>query len=192
MREALSMVERLKLAGVTHPKLQKLRHVIKDLVRKNPTAKLIVFANYRSTVDVINRFLGEDGISCEILIGQALKEGRGLSQDEQIKILRRFNEGQFNALIASSIGEEGLSISDVDAVIFYDSVASEIRKIQRRGRTGRTAPGKIIFLITKGTRDEAYYWAAFHREKRMKGILYRMRKKGRKREKTLLEWLKGG
>ena len=54
------------------------------------------------------------------------------------------------------------------------SNSSEIRKIQRSGRVARIKAGKIIFLITKGTRDEAFYWASLNREKKMKSMLYKM------------------
>jgi ERCC4-related helicase len=196
IREALKLIQNLYSQGIDHPKLEKVKYVIKDLLKENQKARIIVFANYRSTIDKINKYLRENGISSEILIGQSIKEGRGLKQEEQIKILERFNDGNFNVLVASSIGEEGLSIVNVDVVIFFDSVASEIRRIQRYGRTGRTAPGKVIFLITKGTRDEGYYWSSFHRERRMKNILYDMRERGVKikREKikphkTLFDWV---
>jgi len=196
IREAFRLVQNLYLQGIDHPKLEKVKFVIKDLLKENPKARIIVFANYRSTIDKINALLRESGISCEILIGQAVKGGKGLKQEKQIEILKRFNEGDFNVLVATSIGEEGLSITNVDAVIFFDNVASEIRRIQRYGRTGRTAPGRVIFLITKGTRDEGYYWSSFHRERKMKSILYDLRKKGVKvkREKvkphkTLFDWV---
>jgi len=38
--------------------------------------------------------------------------------------------------------------------------------------------GRVVFLITKGTRDEAYYWAAQRKEKGMKSALYGMRNAG--------------
>jgi Fanconi anemia group M protein len=186
----LKMVEKLQLKGVAHPKLQKLLFIVKDLIRKNPKTKIIVFANYRSTVDKINSFLSKEKIKSEILIGQAIRRRKGMSQEEQIKTLRRFGKGEFNVLVGTSISEEGLDIPAVDYAIFYEAVPSEIRVIQRRGRVGRQTAGKIIFLITKGTRDEAYYWAAFHRERKMKGILYNMKKRKTLEKRNLLDWLK--
>ena len=56
------------------------------------------------------------------------------------------------------MGEEGLDISEVNLVIFYDNVPSSIRFIQRRGRTGRKTSGRLVVLIAKDTIDEAYYW----------------------------------
>jgi ERCC4-related helicase len=176
------------LKGIKHPKLEKLKNLVKDLVKENPKVKIIVFTNYRSTVEKIKKTLDDEGIKSEILIGQATKEGKGMTQEEQIETLGRFKEGEFNTLIATSIGEEGLDIPAVDYVIFYESVPSELRRIQRSGRTGRTAAGKIIFLITKDTRDESYYWASFVREKKMKGIIYDMKKRS-KIKKTLKDWI---
>jgi Fanconi anemia group M protein len=191
MREAIKITEQLNAKGIDHPKLEKIVNVIKDIVREKSDSKIIVFANYRATVNRINELLKKEGLTSEILIGQATKEGKGLSQQEQIEVLRKFANGEFNILCGTSISEEGLSIPDVDDVIFYESVPSEIRSIQRRGRTGRTAPGKVIYLITKGTLDEKLYWTSFHKERKMKGILYDMKGKEVKRSKTnLLDWAK--
>jgi Fanconi anemia group M protein len=186
VRDVIKILESIK--DIKHPKLEKLKNLVKDLIKENPNVKIIVFANYRATVEKIKEVLDGEGIKSEILIGQATKEGKGMTQEEQIETLRRFKEGEFNTLIATSIGEEGLDIPAVDYVIFYESVPSELRRIQRSGRTGRTAPGKIIFLITKDTRDESYYWASFVREKKMKGIIYDMKKRS-KIKKTLKDWI---
>ena len=103
---------------------------------------------------------------------------KGLSQKEQIQRLEDFKNGVYNILVCTSIGEEGLHVSTADMAIFYEPVPSEIRQIQRRGRVGRSKIGKVIMLITKGTRDEAYYWSAVNKEKKMKGILYEMQREG--------------
>ncbi|MFH8086697.1 MAG: DEAD/DEAH box helicase [Candidatus Aenigmatarchaeota archaeon] len=185
IKEAIKIAQKLYSKGIEHPKLEKLLFIVKDLLKENSSNRIIVFANYRSTIDKINETMRKNGIKSEILIGQAKREKTGLTQQKQIETLERFTRSEFNVLCGTSISEEGLSIPNVDYVIFYESVPSEIRAIQRRGRTGRTSPGKIIYLITKNTRDEAYYWAAFHREKKMKGILYKMKEKRR----TLKDWL---
>ena len=44
---------------------------------------------------------------------------------------------EYNVLVATSIGEEGLDIGDVDLIICYDSNSSPIRMLQCMGRTGR-------------------------------------------------------
>ncbi len=191
MREAISMVEELNAKGIIHPKLDNLKSLVNEILKNKPAVKIIVFANYRATVEKIKNLFRDDGLKVELFIGQATKEGKGLTQEEQIKILNDFREGKFNILSATSVGEEGLDVPAVDYAIFYEPVPSEIRMIQRRGRVGRQSAGKAIFLITKGTRDESYFWSALRKEKKMKGILYGLKenKKLDKKEK-LIDWLK--
>lgn len=187
--EAMELAKKLYEKNVEHPKLQKVREVVKDVLKEKQNAKIIIFANFRATVEKLKNILEEEGIGAKILLGQAVKDGKGMTQDEQIETLREFSDEEFSVLCSTSVGEEGLSISDVDAIIFYEPIPSEIRAIQRRGRTGRTAPGKVIFLITKGTRDEWYYFASLKKEKRMKRILYGL-KEGKKlqQKRNLIDW----
>ena len=128
--------------------------------------KIIVFAQFRDTVTIIAKRLNLiQGVNAKVFVGQA--GDTGLNQKQQREIIEQFSEGEINILCATSIGEEGLDIPEVNAVIFYEPVSSAIRKIQRAGRTARLMPGKLIILVTKKTIDEAHYWAAFHREKKM-------------------------
>ncbi len=146
-----------------HPKMQTLM----ELLKKNTGKKMIVFVQYRSQISRIEDVLNEAGISAKQFVGK--KEG--MTRKIQEQTIADFREGKFDVLVASSIGEEGLDIPAVDAVIFYEPVPSEIRSIQRRGRAARLKEGEIIVLMTKGTRDEYYYYAANNREKKMKSIL---------------------
>ena len=79
------------------------------------------------------------------------KKRRGLTQKEQKQIIKNFRKGQYHVLISTSVAEEGIDIPSVDQVILYEPVPSEIRMIQRRGRTGRKTEGHMTVLITKGT-----------------------------------------
>jgi len=158
--------------NIEHPKLLELKDLIKSKIDENKKQKFIVFSQYRDTVAKICKELNLLKIPSKVFIGQAKKsvagqEDSGLSQKEQKEIINEFSNGKFNVLCATSIGEEGLDIPEVNAVIFYEPVPSAIRKIQRAGRTARLIKGELIMLITKDTRDEAFYWSAFHKEKRM-------------------------
>lgn len=95
--------------------------------------------------------------------------------DLSVRDTQRFFGGTGLACLHNSVGEEGLDIPAVDLVVFYEPVPSEIRAIQRRGRTGRQKSGKVIVLMAKDTRDEAYYWKSKHRERRMKETLKDMK-----------------
>jgi ERCC4-type nuclease len=129
---------------------------------------VIVFATFRDTVQLLVDRLNAHGIASERFVGQATKDAeKGLSQKKQIDILTRFREGAFPVLVATSVGEEGLDVPSTDMVVFYEAVPSEIRSIQRKGRTGRHGSGKIVVLVTKGTSDEAYRHVSASRERAM-------------------------
>jgi intein/homing endonuclease len=87
--------------------------------------------------------------------------------DIGVERTERFAGGIGLLALHNSIGEEGLDIPRVDMVVFYESVPSEVRLIQRRGRAGRVRAGKVVMLVTKGTKDEAFLWIARRKEKQM-------------------------
>ncbi len=182
-----------KLKGIygkqEHPKLE----MLKKIVRKMQRQRIMIFAQYRATVKKIHDELEGIGIKSKVFIGQASREMKGLSQKEQQAIIREFSDGKINALVSTSIGEEGLDIPEVNLVIFYEPVPSAIRKIQRAGRTARLKSGKLIVLITRKTRDEAYHYAAFYKERKMHGILTdmaeRLTRKQSKKQSRLTEFL---
>jgi ERCC4-related helicase len=151
-----------------HPKLGIVEAIVKSELNNSRDSRIIVFATFRDAVQLIVDRLASQGIPCERFVGQATKDAeRGLSQKKQIDALRRFRSGEFRVLVATSVGEEGLDVPSTDLVIFYEAVPSEIRSIQRKGRTGRSGHGKIIVLVTKGTQDETFRYVSQSREKAM-------------------------
>ena len=139
--------------------------------------KIIIFNQYRDSAQVIlNEANNIDGIKAKLFVGQQKKRTTGMSQKDQLQMLTDFKNNEFNVIIMTSVGEEGLDIPKVDLVIFYEPIPSAIRHIQRRGRTGRQEKGEVIILVTKDTRDEAYRWSAHHKEKKMHKILIDLKK----------------
>ena len=67
-----------------------------------------------------------------------------------------FRSGEFNVLVATSIGEEGLDIGEVDLIICYDALGSATRTTQRYGRTGRKHDGKVVTLMTEGYEESIF------------------------------------
>ena len=137
--------------GLEHSKIPKLLDIVSSV-----TDKVLIFTSYRDSVNVINEKLNSIGIKSEILIGKAGETG--LKQKKQVETVQRFRDGETKVLVATRVGEEGLDISQVNLVVFYDNVPSSIRFIQRRGRTGRKTSGRLVVLIAKDTIDEIYYW----------------------------------
>lgn len=156
--------------NLIHPKYQVLVKVILDELRTNPISRILVFVKLRDSVkNIVNKLKDTNGIHAVRFVGQATKstDDKGLSQKQQIEILDQFREGEYNVLVSTNVGEEGLDIAECDLVIFYDVVASEIRLIQRKGRTARHRQGRVIILYCKNTHDEIYLRIALNKLKRM-------------------------
>jgi len=154
--------------GNEHPKMQVLIARVRETFVLG-SRRVMVFTNYRATAArLVEELSKQPGVSAVRLVGQQTKSrDKGLSQKQQTMLLEDFKSGQYNVLVATQIGEEGLDIVECDEVIFYDTVPSAIRYIQRRGRTGRKGPGKATVLMALGTRDEAYYYISRRRERMM-------------------------
>jgi len=168
MKHLIKHVHDLRVLGVDHPKLDKLAEIAHEYQNK----KILIFTQYRDSVDRIIEKLNENDILAHEFIGQAPRgDKKGMSQKKQQQILEKFKSGDYTALVATSVAEEGIDIPKVDLVIFYEPVPSAIRSIQRRGRTGRTAAGKVVVLMASATRDEGYYWAALHKERKMRKLV---------------------
>ena len=148
---AVQLAKEAQLKGIEHPKIEKLEEILQKI-----NGKALIFSSYRDSVGIIFKKLNEIGIPAGILIGKAGETG--LKQKKQIETVQKFRDGEFRVLVATRVGEEGLDISEVNQVIFYDNIPSSIRFIQRRGRTGRKDTGKLVVLIAKDTIDERYYW----------------------------------
>jgi ERCC4-related helicase len=174
-----SVYEKAKeYSRVSHPKLNALKSVLYSQLKTKEPSLIIVFAQYRDTIaSILEEIKGIPHARPVRFVGQASRTDKGLKQEEQKKILEQFRNGEHNILVASSVAEEGLDIPAVDLVVFYEPIPSEIRSIQRRGRTGRSEVGRVVILITKDSRDEAYLWAERTREKKMLSIVKWLRTK---------------
>jgi Fanconi anemia group M protein len=148
-----------------HPKLDSLRAAIKAQLEEKRDSKILIFTEFRDNISPIIKALSEiEGLNVYKFIGQAARSEGGMPQRLQNEALERFRNNELNCLVCTSVGEEGIDMPNVDLVVFYSPLPSVIRTIQRRGRTGRTAIGKVLILAAKGTRDEAYYWASKKKE----------------------------
>lgn len=158
-----AITSNLQEREMEHPKFTKILEFT-----KSKKEKIIIFANLRSTVEILVKHINAESPSkAKAFVGQK----DGMSQKKQIQTLEDFKDGKFNVLVATSVSEEGLHVENADIGIFFEPVPSALRTIQRRGRIGRVNIGQIYLLITKGTIDEKYYWSAYHKEKRMKLLL---------------------
>jgi Fanconi anemia group M protein len=161
---------------VEHTKVDALKNLLGDQFGSSSDSRVLVFTQYRDTATYLVQELNKvSGIRAERFVGQASKlHDKGLTQDEQATIIKDLRKGYVNTLVATSIAEEGLDIPQVDLVVFYEPIPSEIRYIQRRGRTGRKTAGKVVILAAQNTYDMIYLYASQNRVERMKGITQKL------------------
>ena len=180
---AVRLAKQAEKHGWEHPKLREVTKILKkelgddgqtklkttrfDDRSDEGASKIIVFTQYRDTLEMIHQKLEKEGIKSVKFFGQASKDGeKGLTQKEQKAIIKSFRMGEYDVLLSTSVAEEGIDIPAVDLVVLYEPVPSEVRMIQRRGRTGRKRTGRV-----KVFRDEAYYWSSLRKEDQMKNQL---------------------
>jgi len=137
------------------------------------STRVIVFSEFRESAEDISRVLNRHGpmIRASVFVGQAdSKRSMGMNQQKQQETIKQFRNGLFNVLVATSIGEEGLDIGQVDLIVCYDASASPIRMLQRMGRTGRKRAGNIVLLLMRGKEEDNFTKAKDNYEQMQKLI----------------------
>lgn len=130
--------------------------------------RIMIFAHYRDSAEEIARVLerNQPMIRPHVFVGQANSKGsEGMDQKKQLSVIESFQSGVYNTLVATSIGEEGLDIGEIDLIICYDASASPIRMLQRMGRTGRKRAGNIVVTLMRGKEESNFIKAKDNYEK---------------------------
>ncbi|GGJ07789.1 hypothetical protein GCM10008995_17130 [Halobellus salinus] len=168
VREAMRLTESF---DGTHPKFSRARILLAQTLGIEGGDRVIVFTESRDTAEALTDFLSAS-FDTHRFVGQGDKEtSEGMTQTEQQDTLDAFRNGEFEVLVSTSVAEEGLDVPEVDLVLFFEPVPTAIRSIQRKGRTGRQADGRVVVLLAEDTRDEAYYWISKRREDEMESEL---------------------
>lgn len=167
---------------VSHPKITNLCDTVLNHFmdagdglsgNSRSSTRIIVFCEYRASAEDIAKTLNKHGpmVRASVFVGQAdSKHSEGMKQKEQIETIEKFRDGTFNVIVATSIGEEGLDIGQVDLIICYDGSSSPIRMLQRMGRTGRKRAGRVVLLLMKGKEEASFAKANENYEKMQRMI----------------------
>ena len=169
----------------THPKFSRARILLAQTLGVEGGSRVIIFTESRDTAEALVAFLAPS-FEVRRFVGQGDRSGSaGMTQREQQETLDAFRAGEFEVLVSTSVAEEGLDVPDVDLVLFFEPVPTAIRSIQRKGRTGRQAPGRVVVLLAEDTRDEAYFWISRRREKQMHTELAALKRSAAEIESSL-------
>uniref|UniRef100_A0A0D9XPP3 Helicase C-terminal domain-containing protein n=1 Tax=Leersia perrieri TaxID=77586 RepID=A0A0D9XPP3_9ORYZ len=175
--EVKKTMENFLSQGVLSPKVQKLMEVLVDHFRKNSKdSRVIIFAHYRECVnEILCSLRNIDGelVRPAAFIGQSSTgdQLKGQTQKMQQAILHKFRSGEHNILVATSIGEEGLDIMEVDLVVCFDANISALRMIQRPELSGYRSKQGNTKTMKKLLRDHGRF--EYHASPRMVPHVYK-------------------
>ncbi|MFX1482692.1 MAG: ERCC4 domain-containing protein [Promethearchaeota archaeon] len=168
-----NLLEALITNGHRHPKADAILEIVSEQLSVNLDSRILIFTRFRDTAVEVTETLEQlEEVRASRFVGQSSRgSDKGFSQKKQVEILDGFRNNEFNVLVATQVGEEGLDIPECNLVVFYDCVPSVVPYIQRRGRTGRRSPGRVVIFVAKGTHDEFYHWSVRSKLKKMPSAL---------------------
>ncbi|NHI83495.1 MAG: DEAD/DEAH box helicase [Candidatus Thorarchaeota archaeon] len=172
-RQFQSLLQALLSNGYRHPKSDAILELVSEQLSVDLDSRVLVFTRFRDTAaEVVETLEQLEDARVSRFVGQSSRgSDKGFTQKKQVKILEGFRNNEYNVLVATQVGEEGLDIPECNLVVFYDCVPSVVPYIQRRGRTGRKFPGRVVIFVAKGTHDEFYHWSVLSKMKKMPSAL---------------------
>ena len=186
-RQFESLLQSLIAKGHRHPKADALLEIVSEQLSVDLDSRILVFTRFRDTaVEVVETLEQLKDVRVSRFVGQSSRgSDKGFSQKKQVEVLEGFRNNEFNVLVATQVGEEGLDIPECNLVIFYDCVPSLVPYIQRRGRTGRHMPGQVVIFVAQNTHDEFYHYTVLRRLKKMPKALKEVKKEPEDKQTSL-------
>jgi ATP-dependent RNA helicase RhlB len=118
------------------------------LMRKLTPFRAIVFVNTKHIAEKIDDYLRGNGISSDLISGD-------VRQNKRERLLKDFEAGNFQVLIATDVAARGLHIPDVSHVFNFDLPQMAEDYVHRIGRTARAgASGEAHSFACE---DTAFY-----------------------------------
>jgi len=115
---------------------------LRHLIKANGMKQAFVFCNSKLGCARLARSLERDGFRTSALHGDK-------SQDERLKALEGFKQGEVDLLVCTDVAARGLDIKDVPAVFNFDIPFNAEDYVHRIGRTGRAgALGHAISFVS--------------------------------------------
>jgi Fanconi anemia group M protein len=188
-----NLLEALVAKGHRHPKADELLKIVSEQLSLDLDSRILVFTRFRDTaVEVVETLEQLDEVRASRFVGQSSRgSDKGFSQKKQVEVLEGFRNAEFNVLVATQVGEEGLDIPECNLVVFYDCVPSVVPFIQRRGRTGRRDRGRVIIFVARKTHDEFYHWSVISKLKKMPDALKEAESNEDEKQTSLDEFVTG-
>uniref|UniRef100_A0A8C3URD7 RNA helicase n=1 Tax=Catharus ustulatus TaxID=91951 RepID=A0A8C3URD7_CATUS len=137
-----------------NPKLEELACILDEAYRYNPETRTILFAKTRALVAALKKWIEANPvlshIKPDVLMGRARRDYKtGMTLPMQKGVLDAFrNDKDIRLLIATSVADEGIDITECNLVVLYEYFGNVTKMIQVRGR-GRARGSKCILVTSK-------------------------------------------
>ncbi|XP_047562949.1 ATP-dependent RNA helicase DHX58 [Lutra lutra] len=143
-----------------NPKLEMLEQILREQFGgSDDSPRGIIFTQTRQSVHSLLLWLQQQpglrtmDIRADLLIGVGnSSQNTHMTQRDQQEVIRKFQTGTLNLLVATSVAEEGLDIPQCNVVVRYGLLTNEISMVQARGRA-RAGQSKYSFVATQGSRE---------------------------------------
>lgn len=130
-------------------KINELVPLIKQIIDNGH--KILLFSSYKTAIDIVNRELTNNDISCYVIDGS-------VSAKKRMELVDKFNNDDTNVfLITLKAGGTGLNLTSADVVIHLDlwwNPQVENQATDRAHRIGQKNTVEVIKLVCKGTIEE--------------------------------------
>lgn len=122
-------------------KFSSLLRILGQFKSEDKTGKVLIFADTQNSCNALVDWLAKRGYVSLCLHG-------GRDQADRDAILKDFQDGVVDILVATSVASRGLDIENLNLVVNYDSPTHMEDYIHRVGRTGRAGrKGKSVTFI---------------------------------------------
>ena len=159
INELDKLIEKGTLIGDYDSKYDKFITVLEDLKRQG-IQRAIVFSFFKKTLSYLERKLMESNIKVGKIDGD-------LTPEERFEKIDQFKNGDFDILLSSEVGSEGLDMQFCNVIFNYDLPWNPMRVEQRIGRIdriGQKAEKLLIFnLVVEGTIEDRIYSRLYSR-----------------------------
>ncbi|MBQ6219710.1 MAG: hypothetical protein IJJ47_08265 [Methanosphaera sp.] len=119
-----------------------------EFLKENEDIKdTIIYCSENKQVQKVQKILNEFGIRNHEFTGKTSHSKDKDNTSQRDKILKEFESGFYNVLVAIKCLDEGVDIPSAKNVILMASTTNTRQHIQRRGRILRKSPGKSIANI---------------------------------------------
>ncbi|HIE44570.1 MAG TPA: DNA/RNA helicase, superfamily II [Candidatus Omnitrophica bacterium] len=164
--EFLRLLEEVKELENYDSKYEQFKKMLEKILSNHETPQVIVFSFFVRTLKYLKRRLEKDGFKVGIIHGEVPLVGKR-GEPGRYEIMDAFKKGEFDILLSSEVGGEGLDFQYCHAIINYDLPYNPMRVEQRIGRVDRFGQkaDKIIVanLFIKNTVDEEIYDRLYRR-----------------------------